>query len=260
MKTLLLALVAGLGPGLTACASSASHPGTHDGAVDAARPTASDAAENAARELVLVHLRTGPRSGTLPAAENQAAFAGHFANMQRLANERLLLVAGPYGKERHDAALRGLFVLDVADVADAELLASTDPAVQAGVFVVDAHRIATDAPLHAFLEAELQREDEARRAGRQIPLGEGMRTYVLLSAEDGDAAARALEPLAARGDVLLHARLDDAGAFVLLDAQSLADARALLADAAGDPGPYVLDSWFASDGLADLPHLAASTR
>jgi len=207
-----------------------------------------------AKSYVLVQLHTGPRSGQLPADEQRAAFAGHFANMQRLADERRLLVAGPYGRAKHDPALRGLFILDTADLAIARELAASDPAVQAGVFVTREFALQTAAPLRALLEAELERVAAMRREGREAQPGEGMRTYVLLTADEASRAERALAPLRARGFVLLAARLDGSRAFAVLDATDLAGAKAELAGA--DLGPHVLDEWFGAGGFEQLAQLA----
>ena len=135
----------------------------------------------------LVLLKTGPRTEPLTPAERSEVFGGHFANMQRLAREGHLLVAGPYGA--NDASLRGLFVLDTAQPELAKVLAETDPGFRAGVFAFEFHALETEAPLRAFLAAELEAQDEAERAGRVLQPGEGGRTYTLLTAEDGDAAA-----------------------------------------------------------------------
>ena len=51
------------------------------------------------------------------------------------ARPRKLVVAGPFGT--NDQAYRGLFILAVGTVEEARKLAETDPAVEAGVFVVD---------------------------------------------------------------------------------------------------------------------------
>src|SRR6187402_815215 len=77
--------------------------------------TAAAAPEATLPRYTLVWIRTGPKSGTLSEEENRALFAGHFANMERLAKERKLLLAGPFGKQRHASDLRGLFVLDTTD-------------------------------------------------------------------------------------------------------------------------------------------------
>ena len=198
----------------------------------------------------LVLLKTGPRTEPLTPAERSEVFGGHFANMQRLAREGHLLVAGPYGA--NDASLRGLFVLDTREQERARELAETDPGFRAGVFAFEFHALQTDAPLRAFLAAELEAQDEAERAGRKPKPGEGGRTYTLLTAEDGDAAAAAL---AGNPAVLLFARLDGKRAFAVLDAVDLEQARTVLAPAVDRLGTHGLHAWYASGRLASLPGL-----
>ncbi|MGC4045474.1 MAG: YciI family protein [Armatimonas sp.] len=60
---------------------------------------------------------------------------GTLANIQRLAKEGKLSVAGPFDK--NDQNLRGLFILNVKTVDEAKRLVDTDPTIRAGVFVVD---------------------------------------------------------------------------------------------------------------------------
>ncbi|MGH9929876.1 MAG: YciI family protein [Pyrinomonadaceae bacterium] len=60
----------------------------------------------------------------------------HLANINRLAEMKKLVVAGPFGD---DSALRGIFVFKVASIDEAKALAETDPAVQAGRLVIDMH-------------------------------------------------------------------------------------------------------------------------
>src|SRR5689334_20395876 len=72
-----------------------------------------------AQGYTLVYLKTGAKT-QLSKEEGQAVFAGHFANMQRLAKEKKLLLAGPFGEPKHDINLRGLFVLDTSDEAQAK--------------------------------------------------------------------------------------------------------------------------------------------
>ena len=87
------------------------------------------------RNYVLAILKTGPNDATIQGEDRNKAFRGHFENMTRLSNEGKLAVAGPFGK--NDKSFRGLFILAVPTVEEAKLLAETDPAVKAGIFVVE---------------------------------------------------------------------------------------------------------------------------
>ena len=60
-------------------------------------------------------------------------FAGHFANIGRLADAGKLAVAGPF--EKNDRNYRGLYIFNVPTIEEAEKLVVLDPAVKAGVFV-----------------------------------------------------------------------------------------------------------------------------
>ncbi len=87
------------------------------------------------KQYVLAILKTGPQDATIKGDERKKLFAGHFANMGRLAEEGKLAVAGPFGK--NDKTFRGLFILNAASVEEAREFASSDPAIEAGIFVVD---------------------------------------------------------------------------------------------------------------------------
>lgn len=201
-------------------------------------------------ELTLVLLKTGPRAQPLSDAESKQVFGGHFGNMQKLARERQLLLAGPYGAQKSDPRLRGLFVLDTADPVRARQLAETDPGFQAGVFALEYHTLSTAAPLRAVLAAELADQEAARAAGRTLSPGDGCRNYVLLTVEDGAAAQR---ELAGHPSVLWLAQLDGTRALVLLDAVDRVAAQALVQPLLQQLGAIRLDEWFASGHLADLP-------
>lgn len=60
----------------------------------------------------------------------------HLANIQKLAEMKKLVVAGPFGD---NGKLRGIFVFKVASIDEARSLAATDPAVQAGRLALQIH-------------------------------------------------------------------------------------------------------------------------
>jgi len=61
---------------------------------------------------------------------------GHMANINRLAEMKKLIAAGPFGD---DGQLRGIFVFRVGSLDEAIALTATDPAVQAGRLAMDIH-------------------------------------------------------------------------------------------------------------------------
>jgi uncharacterized protein YciI len=89
--------------------------------------------ERGMKTYVLCILKTGPRDAEIKGDERKEIFAGHFANIGRLADEGKLAVAGPFGK--NDRSYRGLYIFNVATIEEAEKLVMLDPAVKAGVFV-----------------------------------------------------------------------------------------------------------------------------
>lgn len=88
------------------------------------------------KPYVLAMLQTADTTAR-PQGELQAVFDGHMNNIERLAEEGKLLVAGPfYGIDRVPGSWRGLFVLNTVDTTEARAWVQSDPAVQAGVFRV----------------------------------------------------------------------------------------------------------------------------
>lgn len=91
--------------------------------------------ERGMRSYVLVILKTGPKK-VEDKAEREKIFAGHFANMGRLASEKKLAVAGPLdGKEGR----RGIFVIATSDIDQAKSYVETDPVIISGVMVAEYH-------------------------------------------------------------------------------------------------------------------------
>ena len=68
--------------------------------------------------------------------QTEAIQKAHMDNINRLAETKKLVVAGPFGD---NGTLRGIFVFKVGSLAEAQALAETDPAVQAGRLALDIH-------------------------------------------------------------------------------------------------------------------------
>ena len=86
-------------------------------------------------KYVLALLKAGPNrdQDKEAAAELQRA---HMANIQRLAKEGVLILAGPF---LDGGELRGIYVFDVDTVEEARKLTETDPAIRAGRLVMELH-------------------------------------------------------------------------------------------------------------------------
>ncbi|WP_313805161.1 YciI family protein [Flavobacterium sp.] len=86
------------------------------------------------KTYVFCILKTG--SNTTATKEEKAKyFEGHMANINRLAKEGKLVVAGPFMK--NDRNYRGIFIFNCSTVEEAQKLVETDPAVKAKIFEVE---------------------------------------------------------------------------------------------------------------------------
>ena len=105
-------------------------------AYDATKAQAWGANDNGLRPYTLVLLKTGPKRMPDGPARDEM-FKGHFANMQRLAREGMLVYAGPLdGVE----GLRGLFIFATTDLDAARKAVETDPVVIHGEMVAELHK------------------------------------------------------------------------------------------------------------------------
>lgn len=77
-------------------------------------------------------------------------FRGHMDNINRLVEENKLIVAGPLGK--NDKSYRGIFILNVQTIKDAEKLVETDPAVNSGMLAVEFYEWYGSAALPVYLD------------------------------------------------------------------------------------------------------------
>lgn len=101
--------------------------------------------ERGMRPYVLVILKTGPNKVT-DAEARKKMFQGHFANMERLAAEKKLVVAGPLdGVEGR----RGIFVFATPDIEEARKYVATDPVIIQGEMAAEYHKFYGSAGLMA---------------------------------------------------------------------------------------------------------------
>ena len=87
------------------------------------------------KTYVLAFLKRGPNRSqdSLEAARLQRA---HLDNIQRLAKEKKLIIAGPF---LDDGDIRGIYIFDVRTIEEAEALTATDPSIHAGRLVMELH-------------------------------------------------------------------------------------------------------------------------
>jgi uncharacterized protein YciI len=78
-------------------------------------------------------------------------FAGHMKNIQRLADEGKLSVAGPL--QKNDKNYRGIFILNVKTIDEANTLLQTDPTIKAQVLDAELYGWYGSAALPMYLPA-----------------------------------------------------------------------------------------------------------
>jgi len=116
---------------------------------DAELAKAVGADDHGMRRYVLVVLKTGPTP--MPAGKDRdEIFKGHFANINRLAAEGKLALAGPFDGVD---GWRGLFILAVPDIEAARRLTATDPVISTGEMVAEYHNYYGSAALMLVNEA-----------------------------------------------------------------------------------------------------------
>ncbi|RYY99489.1 MAG: hypothetical protein EOO11_04805 [Chitinophagaceae bacterium] len=103
---------------------------------------------NGMKMYVLVLLKTGPKTEDNK-ARRDSLFAGHFANMEQMAAQGKLIVAGPIEKNEHQ--YRGIFILNVKTFAEAQALISHDPTIAAGVLAPELYNWYGSAALPMYL-------------------------------------------------------------------------------------------------------------
>jgi uncharacterized protein YciI len=88
--------------------------------------------------LYLAFLKRGPnrKEGDGETPEVQELQKAHLANINRLAETKKLIAAGPFGD---DGNLRGIFVFRVGSLQEAQDLCASDPMIKIGRLGVELH-------------------------------------------------------------------------------------------------------------------------
>ncbi|HEU4663346.1 MAG TPA: YciI family protein [Dokdonella sp.] len=132
--------------------NAADAPKTNEAVADPALAKRLGADERGMRHYVLAILKTGPHRMPDGKARDEM-FAGHFANITRLADAGKLAVAGPFG-DKND--WRGMFVFAVETPEEAAELAATDPVIRNGEMIAEYHRLYASAALMSVYETHLK--------------------------------------------------------------------------------------------------------
>jgi uncharacterized protein YciI len=107
----------------------------HVATVDTALVRQFNADEYGMKTYVIAFLKAGPnRSQDSVTAAN--LLKAHLANIQHMAKEGKLVVAGPF---MDDTDLKGIYIFNVGSVGEARALTETDPAIKAGRLVMELH-------------------------------------------------------------------------------------------------------------------------
>lgn len=204
------------------------------------------------RSFAWVWLLTGPKDAEVQGEARATAFAGHFANMGRLTAEGLLILAGPMAEPRARLDHRGVFIFDVPDMATAQAVASTDPAVQAGILVMEVEPFHTRAPLD-----EIPSRHKAFVAASGVPnppFDFHCRPYVLLTGSPAAAAEGALADVSI--PVLMRGRFTERDtALFCLDLAEAGPAQELVAALGGRGITWTVIPWYGTEEVAQLPSL-----
>lgn len=112
--------------------------------------------DNGMKKYCLAILKTGTNT-TTDKAVIDSLFAGHMKNIQRMADNGSLSVAGPLGK--NDKTYRGIFILNVEKPEEAQALLDTDPAIKSKLLEAELYSLWCTAGLQEIpgLHSKLQK-------------------------------------------------------------------------------------------------------
>lgn len=103
------------------------------------------------KNYIFVLLKTGPTI-VEPGARRDSLFKGHMANINKLASEGKLFVAGPFGENQ--LGYRGIFILNVRTIEEAKVLLEGDPTVKEKIFETELVPWYGSAALGEYLKAD----------------------------------------------------------------------------------------------------------
>lgn len=86
------------------------------------------------KSYILIILKTGTNK-LAPGPERENLFKGHFANINKMADDGKLVIAGPL--EENEKTYRGIFILNVKTIEEAKELLKSDPTVSEKIFDVE---------------------------------------------------------------------------------------------------------------------------
>lgn len=101
------------------------------------------------RTYVFVMLTSGTNTST-DTAYTDSCFASHMANINKLAEEKKLSIAGPFFK--NDADYRGIFILNVTTLEEAQELLQGDAAIQEGILKANLYKWYGAAAIPLYLD------------------------------------------------------------------------------------------------------------
>lgn len=95
-----------------------------------------EAADLGMQVVYLGLLRKGPKWSPEETPDSARLQDAHLANIGDMVEKGWLVLVGPCGD---DGELRGIYVFRAASLAEAESMAATDPAIQAGRLICELH-------------------------------------------------------------------------------------------------------------------------
>jgi uncharacterized protein YciI len=126
--------------GLTGLLSCSSKPDASNGHIqnntyDSALAKKLGADAYGMKKYVMAFLKAGPNRNQ-DSTTAKALQKAHLQNIERMANEGMLVLAGPF---LDDGEVRGIYVFNVETLEEARKLTDTDPSVKAGRLVMELH-------------------------------------------------------------------------------------------------------------------------